>query len=200
MRGRPRIVRAEETRQPMSTRIRGEIFNALSVAADQHDRALGHEVEIRLEASFRQQDFAQAAFGYAFGPQTAAVLELLAEVLRYSANHADWVMALASTGDQAQKDPSDWLDDPDMFEIVARNLHRAIEALRPPEEPSTPLREHGTGFDLTQLFDRKGAGDVLKAIADPANAPQKLRPRAQQIADALGTEIVERLARSGREQ
>ena len=36
----------------MSTRIRGELFNRLDKAARDHDRPLGHEVELRLEQSF----------------------------------------------------------------------------------------------------------------------------------------------------
>jgi hypothetical protein len=51
-RGRPRVARADDTRVPMSVRVRGEIFNKLSEAAANHDRPLGHEVEIRLEATF----------------------------------------------------------------------------------------------------------------------------------------------------
>jgi hypothetical protein len=50
--GRPRVERDPNERVPMSTRIRGELFNKLSEAAARHDRPLGHEVEQRLEASF----------------------------------------------------------------------------------------------------------------------------------------------------
>ena len=50
-RGRPRIEREPNERVPMSTRIRGELFNKLSEAAERHDRPLGHEIEQRLEAS-----------------------------------------------------------------------------------------------------------------------------------------------------
>ena len=50
--GRPRIQRDPNDRVPMSTRIRGEIFNKLGEAAESHKWPLGREVEQRLESSF----------------------------------------------------------------------------------------------------------------------------------------------------
>jgi hypothetical protein len=55
-RGRPRVAREPNERVPMSTRIRGDLFNKLAKAATRNDRPLGNEVEIRLEASFRDED------------------------------------------------------------------------------------------------------------------------------------------------
>jgi hypothetical protein len=52
LRGRPRLARPDNVRVPTSVRLRGQLFNWLSEAASRHDRALGSEIEIRLEASF----------------------------------------------------------------------------------------------------------------------------------------------------
>src|SRR5207253_2188149 len=43
---------AKNERVPMSIRIRGELFNKLSRAAELNDRPLGNECELRLERSF----------------------------------------------------------------------------------------------------------------------------------------------------
>jgi hypothetical protein len=51
-RGRPRVERDPNERVPMSTRIRGDLFNRLSDAARQNNRTLGNEVEHRLAGSF----------------------------------------------------------------------------------------------------------------------------------------------------
>jgi hypothetical protein len=51
--GRPTVRRDEDEKVPLSTRIRGKLYNQLIDAAIAHgDRSLGSEVEMRLEQSF----------------------------------------------------------------------------------------------------------------------------------------------------
>jgi hypothetical protein len=50
--GRPAKRRHPNERIPVATRLRGEIYNRLIDAANMHDRAVGNEIELRLERSF----------------------------------------------------------------------------------------------------------------------------------------------------
>jgi hypothetical protein len=72
LRGRPRVERDPNERVPMSTRIRGELFNELSKTAAENDRPLGNEIEQRLEESLPDDRFP---------PEIAALTELVGRVM-----------------------------------------------------------------------------------------------------------------------
>lgn len=104
-RGRPRLERDPNERVPMSTRIRGELFNRLNEVAEQNDRPLGHEVEMRLEASLREDD----ALG---GSRVAALFRTLASLIE------------SHRGDE-------WIDDRDLFNMIVDRWIRHFDAIRP---------------------------------------------------------------------
>jgi hypothetical protein len=80
-RGRPRVERDPNERIAMSTRVRGELFNKLSQAAQRNDRPLGNEVELRLEASFRDEQMLDETFSLAFG-ERAGLARLVCDAIR----------------------------------------------------------------------------------------------------------------------
>src|SRR5262249_39779507 len=148
------------------------------------------EAQFRLENSFRNERFWDEALDIAHGRKTAAFLQMLIETVRHASDHAAWITALA---DHEETRPADWLSKPYMFEIVARHLTRAIEALGPPGDISAPLLDLD-GQDLSVILDKAGAANVLDAIIDPPNAVRlDLRIWAQPIAEKLGPDLVSRI-------
>jgi hypothetical protein len=188
--GRPRTRTDEAPGDYVGFRAPRNLKDKLEAAAARAGRSLSTEVQFRLENSFRNERLLDEALDIAHGRQTAAFLQVLAETVRHASDHAAWITALAG---HEETRPADWLLKPYLFEIVARHLTRAIEALRPPGDVSAPLLDLN-GQDLSGIFHQAGAARVLDALIDAPNAVrQELSVWAKPIAEKLGPELVERI-------
>lgn len=189
-RGRKAQTASPGQRVSLGLKVTPDVKNKLDAEAKANGRTQSQEAELRIENSFRNRRLIDEALALAYGEKTAATLLLLAETIRQSSDHAAWIMALAGREEVWRED---WLSEPDMFGIVARHLTRAIEALRPPGDVSAPLLDLD-GQDLTVIFDKAGAANVLDAVIDPPNAVrQDLSVWAKPVAEKLGPDLVSRI-------
>jgi hypothetical protein len=177
-------------RVSLGLRVTGDIKNYIDARAKETGRTQSQIFEQMVEAA-RDQGVIDAALTLAFGKQPAAVARLLAEIIRVSSDHAAWVAALSG---QEEAVSEEWLHNPAMFEVVARSVHRAVEALRPPGDiPEALPAADGTGDLMPIATDR--ARQLLYAVTAPEDPrlPRGFGARVAPIVAMLGSELVQRI-------
>ena len=139
-------------RYPLNMRTTFETRKRLEAAAIDSGRSLTHEAEVRIEQSFRTEDFAVSALEMAFGTEIAGIALAVADIL-----HTTAIATRALLADDVV-DGSGWIDDPVAFNNAVKGVQVLLEGLRPPGEPSPiPVRLVGplaTQAMLDALPDR----------------------------------------------
>lgn len=138
----------------------------------------GQEIEVRLEASFRDDVRAPLFQEAVYGTQTAGLLELVGAVIRNA--------AAASVGFERAED---WLSQPPAFNAVVAAVGEIMAALRPSDTTATPALDDD---------DRRGraiARNRLQLIPDrhPAALTEPLFKFGMAIRAKLGNAAASRI-------
>lgn len=196
-RGRPRIERDPNERVPMSTRIKGDVFNKLSAAADDHRWPLGHEVETRLERSFERSDLLSEALDLAYGPEAAALVLILTNAVIRAGRAAALNSAMVRGGAVHLEDTQNWPTNPYAVAEAAVAASVVFAATVPPGDPVLPPNKLAP--ELVEAGAR-AAKITLDAVCNPdwlENRPDQQRNREleRQVAEIrrLAPDLVERM-------
>jgi hypothetical protein len=115
----------------MSFRVTPELKERMDRAASASGRSVAQEIELRLENSFRdQEDVIRAALVLAYGPQLAALSQLIAHAARSTITVSEFLFA-----DRTQ---TDWMDNGYIFEQVAAGMAEILASLKPSGSPKVP--------------------------------------------------------------
>jgi hypothetical protein len=142
-RGRPPMKAGEAKRASFNTRLRDSLRDALEAAATDSGRSLSEEVEFRLERSIHSVEALADASRMAYGPQGAALLRIIGDLMRHEVFRAGLRME------------SDWLSNPAVFDRTSASIALVLKALRPLGEPGSAAkpRESAAGNLLFELGD-----------------------------------------------
>src|SRR5215475_6907928 len=140
-RGRPRIEAPEGRKKTLSVRVSHHLAERLDRAAKAKGQPLSQEAELRLEASFRDQDHADLFRAEVYGSDLAALLELIGAFGVYIGDGCSF----ANSGGSAS--PGTWMSDPYAFAQVVTGIETLIEAARPPgsAEPRHDMAKQWSG-------------------------------------------------------
>jgi hypothetical protein len=166
----------EDKRRTLTTRITEATRLALENSAAEKGRSLSQEIEFRIECSFRDDNWLDAALDAAYGSRNAGVLMLLGRVMRDAGAFAE-----ATT-------LPDWLDDHGDFDAVARGLDTVIAALRPCR-PAAPNETGGAEWRAVH-----NANSVLRSVGDLEFPYRSSGGWADKVRSRLGS-VAERLWR-----
>jgi hypothetical protein len=145
-------------RYPLNMRTTKEVRDKLEHAAAATGRSLAQEVELRLEKSFLIQDLMAQGLELSYGSKLAAVLLMLGEGMKMTANMPD---------DSGR----DWFDDPYSFDQVVRCSNRIFSALRPPGElPEVSVLDLHLGDGFARTILDEAASGRSKSGFRPAQA------------------------------
>jgi hypothetical protein len=175
-RGRPALAPGEGKRHPVGIRTTEELKAQIEAAALMSGRSVAAEIEHRLERSFRDDGWLDAALDAAYGSRNAGVLMLLGRVMRDASAFAE-----ATT-------LPDWLDDHGDFDAVARGLDTVIAALRPCR-PAAPNEAGGAAWRAVH-----NANSVLRLVGDLEFPYRSSGGWADKVRSRLGS-VAERLWR-----
>src|SRR5438067_233218 len=123
--GRPSRQLVPGERVPMSFRVRPELKGKMDGAAENSGRSVAQEIELRLENSFRDENYADQAMELAYGQQPAALLATIARVMDYVGRHAGF----RATG--TIEGAAEWFEDAAAFDQVAQGICEVLSAFQP---------------------------------------------------------------------
>jgi len=159
--GRPRAARKPGERSTLSLRITAELFARLDEAAKVKGRPLSQECEMMLEHAQRDVGSLDAILALAYGPQLAALLREVAEVMQRAGFYSAANVVRRRRGgvtDPLLRDDA-WMTDAFCFDQAAQAARAILEAWRPEGERAPKwardLRESGE-FANEDLPDRIG--------------------------------------------
>jgi hypothetical protein len=156
--GRPR--RAEPKpgeRVPLGLRVTPDVKSQLDKAAEQSGRSQSQEAEFRLEQSFRDQRIFDEALTLAYGPEGAAILAMVGELIK---SIGFWAPQFAMVDAAADRK---WIDDPFLFDEIVKAANRLFALLRPRGEPNPPKQF----VRLLERIGEKSAEALMLAIISP---------------------------------
>ncbi|HLY58237.1 MAG TPA: hypothetical protein VKS60_21925 [Stellaceae bacterium] len=135
--GRPLKPGRPGEKDTLSIRTTAELKDALAIAARGTGRSLSQEAEHRLECSFRDGRLLEEALTLAYGAQTAALLLLIAQLIRSVGPNNIFA---------SSPSPDGWLHNSAHYEVVCRAVAQLLERGRPPGGGSHPGGDAGAGF------------------------------------------------------
>lgn len=168
---RPRIGQKGE-KATLGIRVPLGLKRRLDTAAEANDRSLSQEAELRLEQSFRNEDYLDQAMNQLYGPRLAVLLTVIGRALNEIGRHAPGVSF-----------PANWMDVPHIFHEAVGAVEEALEAFRPEgKRPSTD-----------PILAPKIIRELLDAIRVPEQADDHLKEWAARLHAKLGERAAARL-------
>jgi hypothetical protein len=135
----------------MSLRVTPATKLALEATAAASGRSLSQEAEFRIDQSFRNQEYLDQAMALAYGPRLTVLLAVMGRAMNEIGRLAPF--------------PSNWMDQPHIFQEAAGAAGEVIDAFRPPGRSGLPHPIAVAGI----------VRPLLRAINDPENAPGELK-------------------------
>jgi hypothetical protein len=187
-RGRPAVVVEPGERQALGLRVTADIKNRLDAAARATGRTQSQEAELRIAATFAEEDRLAETLDLAFRDSALVALVLLI------AEAADMARFATETQAPARK----WADDPGAYAVLEAAAHRVLAAMRPPgplsDNEARAAREQGRRWADYRI-------DVIGELANffaayPMTAEERARrgsPLDRAIIARLGPELLDRL-------
>jgi hypothetical protein len=174
---------------PIGVRVGPQLKAKLDRAARETGRSLGAESVARLASSF-PSDIHIEGLHEMLGDD-APIVMLFAAVLGAAKAHAEFVRGLV--GDPNPPGRERWLEDPQLYAIVAQHLNRMIADLRPPGEPAELRSEDG--FDLAPIASKGGVSSVLHSLVYRKGSSEWSRnPQAEILVELLDPALIRRMA------
>jgi len=186
--GRPTVEREAHERVPMSTRIRGSLFNRLTAEARSNDRPLGNEVELRLEQSFARKSLFGEALKSGSELGLAGLMVIAGRVMQESAR--------SRMNEKHGGLPSgSWLADPDAYDEAVNAALAVLDEFRPtgtPERSNTPVAFRFAAARISEVvntgapypFGEQEWIDLARECLGPDMIAQSRWLRAQHEEDA----------------
>jgi hypothetical protein len=174
-----------KNRVPLSVRISPELRDQMEKAAQQSERSLTQETELRLQLSFAADRHLMDALALAFGEPLSALLLLIGRVMNTTGRSAGF--SATNTLEGAE----DWVSNGFAYDQAVEAANAILEAARP--EGDAASSAFLSGLDL-------GVGmamPYLTAVADPnAGITANLQRIGRETRERLGDEVADRIARS----
>lgn len=188
--GRPAKSPEGPKRANLKIRIHERTRAALETEAERNHRSLSEEAEARLEQSLQASGLVDEAFDLAFGRQCAAVVLMLADLMRVASSHAAFKKTHTLAG------VSGWVDVPYAFDMAKEAVDAVFEALYPEgdrEAPKDGKIPGGPDFDeLNKHLGAAFATGLLRAVAGEASTPEQDH-LAQKVRERLSPDAIERI-------
>lgn len=190
--GRPRKRQPKPgERVPLGLRVTPSLKKALDLSAAQSGRSQSQEAEFRLERSFHDQSLLDMALELAYGPESAAILAMIGEVMKIAGRGT--AFAATSTLEGSQR----WWDNPYAYDQVAKGIAATLELLRPTGEIELPrtakLKGGPPKLDFEVTYKRYGEGIAIglsQPIAFPGSTASMTDERMSYLRKALGPPLV----------
>jgi predicted DNA-binding protein len=181
--GRPARRISPGERVPMSFRVTPELKERMDRAASASGRSVAQEIELRLENSFRdQEDVIRAALVLAYGPQLAALSQLIGDAARNTITVSNFFFS-----DESQ---THWIDHPYTFEQVRAGIATLLDGLRPPGVPDVPKASRLSSGERIAIGPN--AAKLLGAHQARSTLRDALSEGGGSIATMLGVKAAER--------
>lgn len=159
--GRPARHQGERLSKNRTFRVRGQLDEQLSAAADQSGRSVSEEIEFRLDRTFSEERSFLDVLDHVYGPENVALLTSMGEIIK---SIAFWAPAMALARSKNQHPDANWLDDPFLFEEIVKALNAFLGALRPSGPPVPPKNYEATLHEIGP----RSAKAILALIAGTA--------------------------------
>ncbi len=201
--GRPTKAPEPGARASLGLKVTSTIKQRLDEAARANGRTQSQEAEARLERSFVDEDLLPQLLDLAYGRETAALLLILGECIKPTAEQALFYEKKTLEG------AGPWMSAPWAFHQVREAVNLVLDALQPEGAESAPMPKlvqeiaHATPAAHRVAFERLGqscARGVLAAVGREEKSAgaleQRLAPARARLAGVL--EAKRRGARHGR--
>jgi hypothetical protein len=165
--GRPARHQGERLSKNRTFRVRGQLDDQLSAAAEKSGRSVSEEIEFRLERTFAGEHSLFELLDLAYGQENVALVMTIAELIRSIGSNAPQ-LALARSKHEQQG--ANWIDDPFLFDQVVKSINEMLESLRPAGEADAPKNYQENLRDI----GRKSARAILAVLAGTAPADIEL--------------------------
>lgn len=184
-----------KNRVPLSVRISPDLRDQMEKAAQQFERSLTQETELRLQLSFAADRHLTDALDLAFGPQLSALLLLIGRVMNTTGRSAGF--SATNTLEGAE----DWISNGYAYDQAVEAANAILEAARPEGDATPPAAGVSLlGLDLAEVHRNLGlgiAGPYLAAVADPESAiSADLKRIGDETREKLGDVVSDRIARN----
>jgi hypothetical protein len=118
------VRRAKSETVQLKVRMKEPLRAMLEKAADERGISMNTEAVDRLQRTFQNQKVLQEALDLSFGPQISGILMIIGDVMRATAQTASF----AKSGNPSLED---WLEDPAIFDEVAKEVAVVFAQHRP---------------------------------------------------------------------
>jgi hypothetical protein len=154
-------------RVPLGLRVTPELKSTLDSAAKASGRSQSQEAEVRLERTFTGEHSLFEMLDLAYGQENVALVMSIAELIRSIGASAPLLALARSKNDQPG---ATWLDDPFLFDEVAKSINSFFEALRPEGEPVAPKNYQENQREI----GKRSAQAILSVLAGTASPEVEL--------------------------
>ena len=132
--GRPRKQKIKPgDRVSIGFRVTPKMKAKIDAAAEESGRSQAQEIELRLERSFDRQDLAMDFLSARFGPETANMLVILGHGMKAAGLIANIARMEAPPSAARVPISVNWLDDPEIFDVVASTVAKIFNGFRATE-------------------------------------------------------------------
>jgi hypothetical protein len=160
--GRPARHVGERLSKNRTFRVRGQLDDQLSAAAEKSGRSVSEEIEFRLERTFADEQSLFEGLDLAYGSENVALAMTLAELMRSVGSSAPLLALARSKTDHPH---ATWLDDPFLFNEVVAAINVVLESLRPGGEIAAPKNYQ----DNLRGIGKRSAHAILAVLAGTAS-------------------------------
>jgi hypothetical protein len=182
-------------RYPLNIRTTVEIRRYLESAAQSSGRSLAQEAELRIERSFHDQKLMIEALALTYGPELAAILQMMGEVMKLRGQDAAFKATTTLEGAQ------NWWSNPYAFAQAKLAAEDLLDKIKPAGDPSPP----SVTVPMNTISDAIPAapdplGGYANAILEEASTGHSSNSggieRARRLhRAAFGTGVAERIAK-----
>jgi hypothetical protein len=161
----------EGERFKLGLRVTAPTKRRLNVAAVRSGRSLSQEAEMRLERTFERQDLLSEVLALHYGREVAALVMMVGRV---ASDTADISWRWPARNDK----PDTWLQDPDVYDQVAKGIHALLEGLRPTGKP-IGIEPHSGAAGVAR------ANEMIEALSSTKRASPGYRDTALRVRELV---------------
>jgi hypothetical protein len=189
--GRPARHSGERLSKNRTFRVRRQLDDLLTSAAERSERSVSEEIEFRLEQTFANE----AALEMLYGVENAALLSVFGELFR---SLDFWAPVLAMERSKNAQPGAKWLNDPFLFDQAIRAINVVLGHLKPaavdpaakPKGHEATLSNLGANSALAMMKLLAGAAEAhlpLQKSGWADNIRSKLAPSTLAKIDAANS-------------
>jgi hypothetical protein len=167
--GRPARHQGERLSKNRTFRVRGQLDEQLSAAAEKSGRSVSEEIEFRLDRTFAGEHPLSLfeLIDLAYGQENIALIMSIAELIRSIGANAP---QLALARSKHEQPGANWIDDPFLFDEVVKSINELLGSLRPEGEAVAPKNYQ----ESLRNIGKRSAHAILAILAGTAPVAAEL--------------------------